>query len=84
MRGRSGYPDLQHLVDEDLKPLASSLAVEPLKFGRYLGDAAAWLGPFRECIIFGCGCGRIVRAASLGAGEGFSRCWRFWRCLQGF
>ena len=27
---------------EDLKPLPTSMAVEPLKFGRYLGDAATW------------------------------------------
>ena len=26
-------------LDGDLKPIASLLAVEPLKFGRYLGDA---------------------------------------------
>lgn len=26
-------------LDGDLKPIASPLAVEPLKFGRYLGDA---------------------------------------------
>lgn len=25
---------------QDLKPLPTSMAVEPLKFGRYLGDAA--------------------------------------------
>ncbi|CAJ1399835.1 unnamed protein product [Effrenium voratum] len=34
----TGTP-LVYELDKDLKPIASSLAVEPLKFGRYLGDA---------------------------------------------
>ncbi|CAK9012608.1 unnamed protein product [Durusdinium trenchii] len=35
----TGTP-LVYELDKDLKPLPTSLAVEPLKFGRYLGDAA--------------------------------------------
>jgi len=34
----TGTP-LVYELDKDLKPLPTSLAVEPLKFGRYLGDA---------------------------------------------
>jgi len=34
----TGTP-LVYELDKDLKPIASDLAVEPLKFGRYLGDA---------------------------------------------
>ena len=34
----TGTP-LVYELDADLKPIASPLAVEPLKFGRYLGDA---------------------------------------------
>ena len=34
----TGTP-LVYELDADLKPLANSMAVEPLKFGRYLGDA---------------------------------------------
>jgi 2,3-bisphosphoglycerate-dependent phosphoglycerate mutase len=36
----TGTP-LVYELDKDLKPLPSDLAVEPLKFGRYLGDAEA-------------------------------------------
>jgi len=36
----TGTP-LVYELDKDLKPIASGLAVEPLKFGRYLGDAEA-------------------------------------------
>ena len=38
----TGTP-LVYELDADLKPIASPLAVEPLKFGRYLGDAASGL-----------------------------------------
>merc|ERR1712187_905802 len=34
----TGTP-LVYALDADLKPIASPLAMEPLKFGRYLGDA---------------------------------------------
>merc|ERR1712165_281886 len=34
----TGTP-LVYQLDKDLKPIATDLAVEPLKFGRYLGDA---------------------------------------------
>merc|ERR1712087_123113 len=34
----TGTP-LVYALDKDLKPIASDLAVAPLKFGRYLGDA---------------------------------------------
>merc|ERR1712014_266415 len=34
----TGTP-LVYDLDADLNPIASDLAVEPLKFGRYLGDA---------------------------------------------
>merc|ERR1712203_1152614 len=34
----TGTP-LVYELDADLKPIASDLAVEPLKYGRYLGDA---------------------------------------------
>merc|ERR1711937_505926 len=34
----TGTP-LVYDLDEDLKPIASDLAIDPLKFGRYLGDA---------------------------------------------
>jgi len=34
----TGTP-LVYELDADLKPIASDLAIEPLKFGRYLGDA---------------------------------------------
>merc|ERR1711994_643533 len=34
----TGTP-LVYELDADLKPIASELAVEPLKYGRYLGDA---------------------------------------------
>merc|ERR1719265_2969568 len=34
----TGTP-LVYELDKDLKPLPTDLAVEPLKFGRYLGDA---------------------------------------------
>jgi len=34
----TGTP-LVYELDADLKPIASALAIEPLKFGRYLGDA---------------------------------------------
>merc|ERR1712151_1090018 len=33
----TGTP-LVYELDKDLKPIASPLAMEPLKFGRYLGD----------------------------------------------
>merc|ERR1719293_217170 len=36
----TGTP-LVYELDKDLKPIPSDLAVEPLKFGRYLGDAEA-------------------------------------------
>merc|ERR1712127_282605 len=34
----TGTP-LVYALDADLKPIATELAVEPMKFGRYLGDA---------------------------------------------
>merc|ERR1712037_195816 len=34
----TGTP-LVYQLDKDLKPIATDLAVEPLKYGRYLGDA---------------------------------------------
>jgi len=34
----TGTP-LVYELDADLKPLPSDLAIEPLKYGRYLGDA---------------------------------------------
>eukprot|EP00913_Durusdinium_trenchii_P018077 g16986.t1 len=37
--GNSIRTPLVYELDADLKPIASPLAVEPLKFGRYLGDA---------------------------------------------
>ena len=36
----TGTP-LVYELDADLKPIASDQAIEPLKFGRYLGDAEA-------------------------------------------
>merc|ERR1711904_151025 len=36
----TGTP-LVYELDADLKPIPTDLAVEPLKFGRYLGDAEA-------------------------------------------
>merc|ERR1712060_935208 len=36
----TGTP-LVYALDENLKPIATDQAVAPLKFGRYLGDAAA-------------------------------------------